>query len=142
MFDRSLEKSDLYFAVLQILRIMGEWISESVKDLEHQKEDWSEFGRFDAPDYLSAKYLETDREVINSNWDLLASHHAKLVKVLQDRIDRKTKEVESLRDGVIFHMTKITPVLSHANLHSSLTQLKCAKLREPLELASIYLSSL
>ena len=103
MFDRSLEKSELYFAVLQIIRIMGESISESVTDLESQKKSkidfyWTAFG---TAEHLTWRSREKDRVVINSNWDLLSSHHGKLVKVIQDRIDRKTKEVESLRDGVI-----------------------------------------
>jgi hypothetical protein len=104
MFARSLEKSELYFGVLQILRIMSEWIYESITDLENQKQDWADFhwvGHGDA-EYLNVNGRETDRGIINSNWDLLILHHTKLVKVLQDRIDRKTKEVESLRDGVIF----------------------------------------
>lgn len=104
MFDRSLEKSELYFAVLQILRIMGEWISESVTDLENQEESWVEFHGTGCggAEHLTATGREKERIVINSNWDLLRSHHAKLVKVLQNRIDRKIKEVESLRAGVCF----------------------------------------
>jgi hypothetical protein len=108
MFDRSLEKSELYFAVLQILRIMGEWMSESVTDLENQKESWEQFHGpgYGGVEYLTESGREKDRIVINSNWDLLGSRHAKLVKVLQDRIDRKIKEVQSLRDGVIFQSDK------------------------------------
>ena len=108
MFDRSLEKSELYFAVLQILRIMSEWIHESVTDIENQKESWADFhgAGHGKADYLSEEGRERDREVINSNWDMLGLHHAKLVLVLQDRIDRKTTEVESLRDGVIFQSVK------------------------------------
>jgi hypothetical protein len=119
MFDRSLEKSELYFAVLQILCIMSEWIYESATDLENQKEAeaaihqniWSGDAK-----YFSENRREIergiinsnwDKGIINSNWDLLLSHHAKVVKVLQDRIDRKTKEVESLRDGVIFQPNQI-----------------------------------
>jgi hypothetical protein len=108
MFDRSLEKSELYFAVLQTLRIMSEWIQEGVTALEAQKESWAEFhwaGHGDA-EYLTREGRERDREAINSNWELLGLHYAKLVKVLQDRIDRKTTEVESLRDGVIFQSVK------------------------------------
>jgi hypothetical protein len=100
MFDRSLEKSELYFAVLQILRIISEWIYKSVTDLENQKAELAYYAGFGSrvPEYPNN--LETDRRVINSNWDMLISHHAKLIKVLLDRIERKTKEVESLRDGV------------------------------------------
>jgi len=122
MFDRSLEKSELYFAVLQILRIMGEWISESIIDLENQKESWGDFhwdgymAEYDYAEYLTESAREKDRVAINSNWDLLGLHHAKLVKVLQDRIDRKTIEVESLRDGVILQPNEIcTLICSDAN---------------------------
>jgi len=103
MFDRSLDKSEIYFAVLQILRIMSEWIYESVTALEKQKEEWAQVRQVwrGAPEYLSETNQEIDRGIINSNWDVLLSHHAKLEKVLRDRIDRKAKEVESLRDGVI-----------------------------------------
>jgi hypothetical protein len=108
MFDRSLEKSELYFAVLQILRIMSEWISESVTDLENKKEDWGSFHEiWDAEHPISENARGIDKRLINSNWDLLVSHQAKLVKVLRDRIERKTKEVESLRDGVIFQPYQI-----------------------------------
>jgi hypothetical protein len=118
MFDRSLEKSELYFAVLQILRIISDWIQESVTDLENQEESRGCFQRLGhgMAEHLSEEGRERDREVINSNWDLLALHHATLAKALLERIQKKTTEVESLRDGVISNPIAFTLMCSDAKL--------------------------
>ncbi|KAF2496714.1 hypothetical protein BU16DRAFT_340064 [Lophium mytilinum] len=99
MFDSSLKVSEQYFAILQILRIMREWICDALKDLERQKEIWQS----DRGYRLSRKL---DESIIESNWEVLVSLQQGFEKILLDRIDRKTEEVKSLRDG-LFNATSV-----------------------------------
>ncbi|KAK5998073.1 hypothetical protein PT974_00445 [Cladobotryum mycophilum] len=120
MFDTNeLERSELYFTVLQILRIF----SESIRA---------------APDYLTTLsthvrspvlndcWFEKDsprtpdvHRVLNYNWQIVLSKQESAAKRLLERIERKTDEVKSLRDG-LFNAQSVQEAIKGRHLNKYL----------------------
>jgi hypothetical protein len=108
MFDESLNRSRLYFVVLQTLRIMGEWIGETLKDVEQQKTRWMKYRQIRKDHNVNGKSkfvipdqdFALDENIIGANWEVLLSFQQNQENLLLDRLGRKTEEVKSLRDGV------------------------------------------
>jgi len=102
MYDSSrLQRSDLYFEMLQILRIFSGSIAQSITDLERLaghvrycqecglwKFPWEELKEQDAV------------KVINFNWNKVVSMQKKAASAALHQIERKNEEIKSLRDGV------------------------------------------
>jgi hypothetical protein len=106
MFDNSsFSRSELYFTTLQLLRISSEWIRGGMEDLESLAEA-SACHYISLSDGHHVKKSYTDHtihhvtNVLLQNWKNVISHQKLLCKPLLDRIERKTEEVKSLRDGV------------------------------------------
>jgi len=96
MFDDDFERSKLYFAILQILRIFGEYIRTLSADL-HQLDDLFVAGPSDFP----LRQMRPDElHVMRSNWESVLKVQKAAEKRLLDRLLDKTEEVKSLRDGV------------------------------------------
>lgn len=104
MFDSSssMALSTQYFTALQLLRVARQQIEES-------QADWTEFcenvegksGQIPVIDLLTRDdYNHEAIDCWNGYRNALTRLYQKLTQELHDRIDRKTKEVESLRDGV------------------------------------------
>ena len=87
--SNSMETTALYFTILDILRVMDEWIRGSQR-LNAFKNFWKAMKHQD----------KSDVAIINSNWEVLISRHDDIIKTLRERISRKTEEIKSLRDGV------------------------------------------
>jgi hypothetical protein len=107
MFDNDpFPRSELYFTILQRLRISADWISESLKDLESLAEAsqiMCEEGVTKSPDERRGRQdpvTVSVRTVLEQNWKNIISHQKSLAKPLLERIEKKTEEVKSLRDGV------------------------------------------
>ncbi|KAI1418322.1 hypothetical protein F5Y13DRAFT_176437 [Hypoxylon sp. FL1857] len=103
MFDNSFELSKLYFTVLQLLRIVTEWVEESVNDLNDLRE------RYGARKRFLIEILNMDPDDLAStekNWDTVITIMDSRAKRLLDRINKKTEEVKSLRDG-LFNATSL-----------------------------------
>jgi hypothetical protein len=106
MFDDSLNKSTRYFVVLQMLRIMGEWIGEALRDVEQQKHLWfkhrqlRKFRNEQGDIVIAEQDLNLEENCIGANWEALISFQQSQERLLLNRVDRKTEEVKSLRDGV------------------------------------------
>lgn len=103
MFDDTglMNLSKVYFTVLQLLRIARQWIDEN-------SAEWEKFCNAGLRPYpqnlrLSLREIGCNDGVLNS-WDDRRDELTDLVKSytkqLRDRIDRKSEEVKSLRDGV------------------------------------------
>ncbi|KAI1376339.1 hypothetical protein F4677DRAFT_88922 [Hypoxylon crocopeplum] len=101
MFDSSFKLSRLYFTVLQLLRIMDEWVEQSVTDLKNLRDEWLQ-KKHNHTSHLSADELRS----IEKNWDTAVSSMELRAKKLLYRINRKTEEVKSLRDG-LFNATSL-----------------------------------
>jgi len=103
MFDDSFKRSASYFTVLQMLRIFSDTIHESTTDLEAMKVEWLK-GDFPGspPRSESSDFGKEVKRILSSNWDTVTSHQKRIARELIDRIERKTEEAKSLRDGVGF----------------------------------------
>ncbi|KAH8897647.1 hypothetical protein GQ53DRAFT_817930 [Thozetella sp. PMI_491] len=100
MCDNShLDRSHLYFETLQILRVMTEWVHGSLEDLLETKH-WWESARIFRPNQ------ELDEVSIRSNWDVLVTRQRELARQILERVDRKTEDVKTLRDG-LFNATSV-----------------------------------
>jgi hypothetical protein len=88
MLDNPPQKLELYFAILQLLRMASKWIDEAVVDLESLVEDFNTSTANTAP------------TAAISNWATLVSYQDKIRKDLVKRIEDETKKVESMKNGV------------------------------------------
>jgi len=111
MTDNSdLRLSEFYFAVIQILRIVPEWIQESMDDLQEMAGDMKRL-------YLSSNAAEANFatfvpqegepqakrvtiEAFMDDWESVISLQQRMGKTLLARITKLHGEVKSLRDGV------------------------------------------
>jgi hypothetical protein len=105
MFDNnSFSRSELYFTTLQLLRISSEWIRGGMEDLESVAE--ASVWDYNLPYGNRVKRSPDDPTTLNicrvlqQNWKNVISHQKGLGKPLLHRIEKKTEEVKSLRDGV------------------------------------------
>lgn len=98
MFDDDFERSKLYFTILQILRIFGEYIRTMRADL-HQLDD---LFVTETQDGFPLGLMSSDElRVMRSNWELVLKVQKDSEKRLLGRLLDKTEEVKSLRDGVL-----------------------------------------
>ncbi|KAI1455106.1 hypothetical protein F4805DRAFT_460040 [Annulohypoxylon moriforme] len=106
--DRELKTSDRYFEILQLLRIMTQWIDQTKDDMAKLSKDW-EYQMKNA-DMLSTpldpKNLDPDDLAVSENWEVLIRHHNTLVENLLKEIARKNEAIQSLRDG-LFNATSV-----------------------------------
>jgi hypothetical protein len=133
MFDNnSFTRSELYFATLQLLRISSEWIRGSMEDLESLAQG-TEIYLFEIQAYLRPERDDHDpttanvARVLRQNWKNVLAHQKRLGKPLLDRIEKKTEEVKSLRDGVGLSSQALTSIIYANNSSSSSTQRQCEK---------------
>ena len=96
MFDLDFKRSSLYFTLLQVLRIFGEYVSTVSEDLK------SLSSVFLDPANGLPFYDPRPDEVSNieSNWKLVIQLQKDAEERLLTRLLDKTEEVKSLRDGV------------------------------------------
>jgi hypothetical protein len=96
MFDDDFERSKLYFTILQILRIFGEYIRTMSADL-HQLDDLF----VSPPQGFPLQLMEPDElRVMRTNWEVVLKFQKAAEERLLSRVSDKTEEVKSLRDGV------------------------------------------
>ena len=107
-----LRLSEFYPAVSQLLRIAGDWIQESMDDLQSMVDDMQRL--YFSPNLQTDSYatfltcgLEPNSQdaaiaIFKQNWDSVKSHQRQLGKALLTRIARKKEKVESLKAGVSF----------------------------------------
>ncbi|KAI0885813.1 uncharacterized protein GGS22DRAFT_199974 [Annulohypoxylon maeteangense] len=101
MFDNSFQLSRLYFNVHQLLRVINDWIEESVIDLKAIRQEWLK-NRNNLGFHLDKRELR----MIEKNWDTVISDIDTRAKGLIDRVNRRTQDVKDLRDG-LFNATSI-----------------------------------
>ncbi|KAK4214218.1 hypothetical protein QBC37DRAFT_284332 [Rhypophila decipiens] len=95
MFDKSFQKSRVYFQVLQVLRIFSESIRETGTELKSLSNMLGKRARED--------YNNVD---IHNNWNLVLGFQVQEELKLLQRIAEKTEEIKSLRDG-LFNATSL-----------------------------------
>ena len=95
LFDDNFQRSELYVAILQVLRIFGEYIRTASDDVSILDRVFLETKNFPMRD-MTPRELE----VMRSNWRLVKDFQKRAEEGLLTRIMHKTEEVKSLRDGV------------------------------------------
>lgn len=104
--DHKLERSEMYFTVLQLLRTFEEWVAELVPRIElsrdHAQHDLNPF-RQDEARLCKVEEIEHRNEaraIIDANWSMLLSQAQRSQDDILKRVERIKQEVSSLRDGV------------------------------------------
>lgn len=98
MFDNSFDCSEVYFAVLQLLRIFDDWIHEAAIEIER-------FDRLFESD-ATLRRLGADANTLCENWQLVSQDFLEAQERLEERLKGKTEELKSLRDRVSIHCTR------------------------------------
>lgn len=107
--------SESYFSILQILRIASEWVKESMDDLERlvakieefyfflDSIEGSQFVKNDAFLRLDPAHPEeaiASIKAFKESWAKVVSYQQEIDRALQARIEKKSEEIKTLRDGV------------------------------------------
>ncbi|EAQ85673.1 predicted protein [Chaetomium globosum CBS 148.51] len=105
MFDTSYARSRVYFKTLEILRIFGDIIRETGRDLQEMDPERLLQGSFLRAGWDVRYFLReepaTDK-ALWKNWRILSEFQKGAEERLIRRINEKTEEIKSLRDGSIF----------------------------------------
>ncbi|KAK8102940.1 hypothetical protein PG984_016086 [Apiospora sp. TS-2023a] len=112
--DNKFESSDKYFFAIELLRISAEWVKEKGSDLKNAQESINRVllthiktaKDMYKGEHPNAASWDACANVISHNWGIVFLAYQKYEKDLQDRIERKTQEVKSLRDG-LFSATSV-----------------------------------
>jgi len=125
MFDDSFELSKYYFTLLQLLRISSEWIDEAVGSFKALKTALID-RRSKSPMMVPN---ESEWHKVLKNCDIVSLVLEESAGEIKSRVNRKTEEVKSLRDGVrTLSPVCVVGILTTLMIHSSsLMQLLCAK---------------
>lgn len=114
MYDTyNLQRADIYFEVLQVLRIFSYAIRSSpahrasltdIVNINHEEcgivdpQLWARM--FGIVIQKSADFARDVHEVFAYNWKVVISRYDAAAKSLLERVERKTEKIKSLRDGV------------------------------------------
>ncbi|KAL1870019.1 hypothetical protein VTK73DRAFT_2828 [Phialemonium thermophilum] len=100
MFDTSFKLSKSYFQILQVLRIIDEWVEQSVWDLRRFSEQWISKSR------AGRDYSQLELDSLRKDFEKLVADMGASAQQIQERAHRKTEEIKSLRDG-LFNATSL-----------------------------------
>lgn len=100
--DSTLQLSEFYFSIQQLLRIFAESINDVIADMNaleqgFRDEIWS-YTTLNKR-YSSRYQLQGPGKVIAMNWKILLDFHGKQGTALLQRIEQRIGDVESLRAG-------------------------------------------
>ncbi|KAI0187926.1 hypothetical protein EV127DRAFT_140851 [Xylaria flabelliformis] len=106
MFDDSLQLSEQYFTILQLLRICQNWIGETergIQNLRHELiqkcESWKSWQQEQAQNDLSQWPLDMTK--LKHNLERLEEFFGTRASALRERIKKKNEEVKSLQDALL-----------------------------------------
>ena len=103
MFDTSYARSRVYFKTLEMLRIFGDIIRETGRDLQEMDPERLLQGSFLRAGWDVRYFLRDDPatdKALWKNWRILSEFQKGAEERLIRRINEKTEEIKSLRDGV------------------------------------------
>jgi len=118
MFDDSFTRSKLYFQTLQLLRLFSNLISETGQDLDNDDLDLFTEDVFARMRQCWGSEASKDIDILESNWEIVMKHQKELEKKLLSRIESKTAEVLSLRDG-LFNATSVREASRSTSMNRS-----------------------
>ncbi|KAI0410808.1 hypothetical protein F5X98DRAFT_358738 [Xylaria grammica] len=97
MFDDSFKLSRTYFGILQLLRIIDDWVESTVLDLKELRRQYTLTRESATPD---------DVNNLESNWKTVLEIAEGKAETIRNRVIRKTEDIKSLRDG-LFNATSL-----------------------------------
>ena len=106
MFDTSYARSRVYFKTLEILRIFGDIIRETGRDLQEMDPERLLQGSFRRAGWDVRFFLQEDPaadRALWENWRVLSEYQKMAEERLLQQIAEKTEEIKSLRDGVSYY---------------------------------------
>ncbi|KAI0197397.1 hypothetical protein EV127DRAFT_476487 [Xylaria flabelliformis] len=99
MFDESFKLSKDYFSILQLLRILTDWIDSTENDFMSLRRGW-----------LSLKEQSSspkiDLDIAEKNWNTALEIMKRRTETVRTSAARKAEEIKSLRDG-LFNATSL-----------------------------------
>jgi hypothetical protein len=100
----SLDRSDLYFAVLHLLRYITPWIEDSATNLVRMRQecDRSQDYRVMTESITKHKKVlkDIDLPAMHRNWNIVLSYQEERKQQLLAKIEHIREDVVMLRDGV------------------------------------------
>lgn len=94
--DHNLQRSERYFSLLQLLRLFRDDIENSFQDLNHFRQE------IHARDSWDPSPGKMEHPKVQRNWGVVLKFKEDRHDALLARIDGKTREIESLRNGVSY----------------------------------------
>lgn len=99
----SFERTEIYFTVIEILRIASEWVQDNCREIEKLSEELK-YCLMILPSYIeNDAQLRRKREcykVVKNNGKILTRKAKENETEFLEAIGKKTEEAKSLRDGV------------------------------------------
>ncbi|KAI1114294.1 hypothetical protein F5Y14DRAFT_415315 [Nemania sp. NC0429] len=99
--DEQLSQSEIYFSLLQLLRVFDETITQGERDLQLLADTCCSILE------INLRHFHEDDEgeaaavsIVAENWKMITSSHTKRTRELLERMSRKTEDLKSLRDGL------------------------------------------
>ncbi|KAI0849836.1 hypothetical protein F5Y00DRAFT_261283 [Daldinia vernicosa] len=98
--DDKLQRSELYFSVLQLLRIFSADIKDNISQLKKAKDGAQKEFDIIVGDYTNIKDLDSTVPFLQEKWKSLDEKLESIENDLIRRVDRQIEDVKSLRDGL------------------------------------------
>ncbi|KAK4164718.1 hypothetical protein QBC43DRAFT_317365 [Cladorrhinum sp. PSN259] len=99
--DYQLTRSEFYFSLLQLLRQFNDYIEQTAADVESLRQSMStQLKEIEYQEMLFTYNVGNEIGIIQQNWKVVSQKHENTVKELIGIISRKTRLIESLRDGL------------------------------------------
>ncbi|KAK4221726.1 hypothetical protein QBC38DRAFT_376618, partial [Podospora fimiseda] len=114
MFDDSFDPSKSYFIVLHILRTASDMVNEALADRKELHNAWQSVFAL----RYGIEFCAEDLKAIDYNWNVVFDLITALTNRIQGQIDRNTKEVKSLRDGM-FNTTSLKEATNGLTLNKA-----------------------
>ena len=112
MFDDKLAKA--YFTTVQLLKIFRKHIDVVPQSLYGMRQEWERtYPALDAD--LLERFNEETQAILLKNWDRLMKHADNLHIKLVNRLEKKEKDLASLRDSVSLLIITTGQSLSRLN---------------------------
>ncbi|KAI1662090.1 hypothetical protein F4813DRAFT_343441 [Daldinia decipiens] len=100
--DDDLQRSELYFSMLQFLYIFSTCIQDDtsmLKNAIHRTDKWCGIIKQEKQ-HMNIEHLNPVISTVQHNWKFLLERLDSIEEDLTDRITRKTDQIKSLRDGL------------------------------------------
>lgn len=102
MNAESFDNSKKYLRLLQVFRIMGQWIVQNMRALETLREDFFR-------EITGVGYDEAEVDLMKKNWAIVMEDAQHRTAVVQESIRMRAEEIKELQDGVCCDTSPTSP---------------------------------